>query len=33
MFHAGVVWCAARAIAMTLVVDTAGGWQKARVLI
>jgi hypothetical protein len=35
LFHAGVVWCAARAIAMaSSVVDTAaGGWQKARVLI
>ena len=35
MFHAGVVWCAARASVMaSLVVDAAaGGWQKARVLI
>jgi hypothetical protein len=35
MFHAGVVWCAARASATaSSVVDAAsGGWQKVRVLI
>jgi hypothetical protein len=35
LFHAGVVWCAARASAMaSSVVDAAaGGWQKARVFV